>query len=160
MMRASWHSRHAVVAFACIGPAGRSALDFAGTDFCEAAPKGEASTRASKAKATITVTSFDRQHAIDFFSPTDGLADWLDDTGLDDMGLGDMDLHLIDSVVKITTGIPKCCGKLGATLAVGSARLYGVVAALGFPFIVPQAPGIVSVVVAELCRIPTRAAVG
>ena len=26
MMRASWHSRHAVVAFACIGPAGRSAV--------------------------------------------------------------------------------------------------------------------------------------
>src|SRR5216684_5275672 len=74
---------------------------------------------------------------------------------------GHMNFHLIDGVVEITAGVPSRLGRLGAALAVARARHDYVVAALGWlPVVAPQAPGIVSLLAAELRRIPTVSAVG
>src|SRR5580700_5199241 len=152
MMRASWHSRQAVVALACIGPAGRSAVTLAPVVFWVWAEKGGAAASARAAKAAVSLAK---------------LCGAVKSRALSKLErrlrrkLGNMDLHLIHGVVKITAGIPDWRGGLDASLAVGGARQQGVVAGLTrFPIVGPKTPGIVSLIVTQLCRNPCGSAVG
>src|SRR5580693_684674 len=173
MMRASWHSRQAVVAFACIGPAGRSAVTPAAAGFCAWAENGEANTRTSSAMATEALAGnngalHSGSHPIRGCEAPVGMTILLRSSDAACgrassklcRALGNMDLHLIYGVVEVAARIPDCRGGLGASLAVGGARQEGVVAGLSrFPIVGPKAPGIVSLIVAELCRNPGGAAI-
>src|ERR1700694_887005 len=55
MIRASWHSRHAVVAFAWIGPGGRSSVTFAGSAFSDNAQKDDVVAIARMASVGTTL---------------------------------------------------------------------------------------------------------
>src|SRR5271170_2719891 len=176
MMRASWHSRQAVVALACIAPAGSSAATLAPAGFWAWAANGEAAANTSRARKIPDQqmrlrglkpgSSMKRDAALKRRSST-SLRVFSFSRALNrsrDLSRnvsGNMDLHLIYGVVKITAGIPHWRGGLGASLAVGGARLESIVAAFTrFPIVGPKAPGIVRLIVAQLCWNPGGAAVG
>src|SRR5271156_204469 len=152
MMRASWHSRQAVVAFACIVPGGRSAVTLAPADFWAWAESGGAAVNISKARKIPEQQMRSRgrkpgslMKRAAALKPRSS-ASLPGSTLLSAFKLSrNMDLHLIYGVVEVAAGVPDCRGGLGASLAVGGARQDGVVAALArFPIVGPKAPGIAS----------------
>src|ERR1700677_4684494 len=92
MMRASWHSRHVVVALACIGPGGRSAVTLATVGFWACTENGSA------AEISNAIAMTDLRAAS-----------------------GNMHLHLIDGIVEIAAGVPGRGRRLRASLAIGRA---------------------------------------
>src|SRR5277367_901203 len=133
MMRASWHSRQAVVALACMGPGGSSAVGLAAADCCAMDANGE------KITIAISISAVAARAGLSFSG--------LDSTAASRGALSKlchMDFHLIDGVVEIAARIPGCGFGLRTPLAVGGARHDGVVARLaGLPVVAPEAPRVV-----------------
>src|ERR1700730_15382918 len=103
MMRASWHSIQAVVAFACIGPGGRSAVTLADTGLWASARNGDA---LASARMATTIEETIGRAAIAL--ATEAAGDFTVLCGAAKSCVSskpcrsnDMDLHLIDGVVKI-----------------------------------------------------------
>src|SRR5271170_2027654 len=129
MMRASWHSRRAVVAFARIGPAGRSAVTLAGEGFWAWAESGAAVASISKARKIPEQQMRSRGLKPGSLMKRDAALKHRSSTLLHAFSFSgalnksrNMDLHLVYGVVEVAAGIPDWRGGLGASLAVGSAR--------------------------------------
>src|ERR1700691_5382023 len=160
------------MAFACMGPAGRSAVTLAPADFWACAGSEDAAVSTSRARRTPEQHMRSRELKPRPCMERDAALKHRSSTLLHVFSFSgalsrsrnrsrNMDLHLVYGVVEIATGIPDWSGGLGACLAVSGAREDGVVAALaGFPIVGPEAPGIVSLFLTKLCRIPGGAAVG
>src|ERR1700733_1002311 len=144
MMRASWHSRQAAVALACMGPAGRSAVTPADcwawaemkvsasrarianggrglkpTSFgkLNAALKRRSSTVLQRSTARLrSAASLGFAARPGFVALHRCVVGHRSTVVRGLLGLGDMDFHLVYGVVEIAAGIPDWGGGLGAAL--------------------------------------------